>query len=271
MAHPEALTGLIGFAKLPLAAFGLGLARSFGLMQILPVTNRLGLTGMHRAGAASALALMMLPALLPAVEAAPPDGGRMALLAAKEGFIGVLLGVLFAVPFWTAEVAGALIDQQRGLQNAGSGQTDAAHEEETGTTGLLLVLTMSMLFFVSGGLHWVLDTVAQSYRVWPAVDLAPHLAPGGAYVLLGLLDSVLRGGFLLASPLVVAMLLAEMSLAQVSRFAPQLNVFDLSMSVKGLVQVFGLPLYAVFVIAYLRDGLKPLLDVGNLLSTLAGR
>jgi type III secretion protein T len=85
---------------------------------------------------------------------------------------------------------------------------------------------------------------------------------------LGLMDSVLRAGFLFASPLVGAMVLAELSLALVGRFAPQLNVFDLSMAVKGLVFVVGLPLYAAVLIGYLRDGLKPLAGMGEVLRRL---
>jgi type III secretory pathway component EscT len=51
---------------------------------------------------------------------------------------------------------------------------------------------------------------------------------------------------------------------------PQLNVFLLSMPLKGLVQVIGLPVYAVFLIAYLRGGLAPLQDLQDELRLLSG-
>ena len=66
------------------------------------------------------------------------------------------------------------------------------------------------------------------------------------------------------------MLLAELTLALITRFAPQLNVFDLALSVKGLVFVIGLPLYGVFLIGYLRAGLAPLLDLDAAFHRLAG-
>jgi type III secretion protein T len=271
MPHADTLTALLQDGKVPLAAFGLAMARCLGLLQILPLASRLGLQGFHRAGVAAALSLLMLPVIMPEIAASPVEGGRMALLVAKEAFVGTMLGVVFALPFWTAETAGALIDQQRGLQSAGSGQTDPANQEETGITGLLLVLTIAVLFLASGGMHWLLQALLQSYQLWQPLDLAPHLAPGAATLIVGLLDSVVRGGLLLASPLVGAMLLAELALALVSRFAPQLNVFDLSMSVKGLVQVFGLPIYAVFLIGYLQDDLRPLAHVASLLPHLIER
>jgi type III secretion protein T len=245
---------LLAMAKLPLAAFALGVARCLGLLQILPLSSRLGLTGMHRAAVAGTLALFLLP--------------HLALLAAKEGMIGFLLGLIFAVPFWIAETAGELIDQQRGSQGAVT--PDPAGEEQTGITATLLVLTLTTIFLLSGGMHWLIDALYRSYILWPAGQLVPHLARGAAMQMLGLLDSILGAGLLLASPLLVAMLLAELSLGLINRFMPQLNVFDLALSAKGLVLAIGLPLYAVFLILYLRNGLAPLPSVQNELRILSG-
>jgi len=265
---PVILSALIASAKLPLSAFALGVARSIGLLQILPLSTRLGLTGMHRAGVAGALSLLFLPLLMTQLGNAPPGGAHLALLAAKEGLIGLLLGVIFALPFWIAQTAGELIDQQRGSQGAVT--PDPAGEEQTGITATLLVLTLTTVFLLSGGMHWLIDALSSSYLLWPAGRLVPQLATGAATHVMSLLDSILGAGLLLASPLVVAMVLAELTLGFINRFMPQLNVFDLALSVKGLVQVIGLPLYAVFLIGYLRNGLAPLLHVQDELRLLSG-
>ena len=262
------LSALIGAAKLPMAAFALGVARGIGLLQILPLSTRLGLTGMHRAGVAGAVALLLMPLLMAQLAAAPPSGGRLALLAAKEGLIGFLLGVIFAVPFWIAETAGELIDQQRGSHGAVT--PDPAGEEANGVTATLLVLTLTTIFLASGGMHWLIEALYRSYIVWPADTLMPHFAPDASMRALRLLDSILGSGLLLAAPLVVAMVIAELSLGFINRFMPQLNVFDLSMSVKGLIQVIGLPIYAIFLIGYLRGHLAPLLYVQDEFRLLAG-
>ena len=262
------LSEMLLSTKLPFAAFALGIARCLGLLQILPLSNRLGLTGMHRTIVAAALAMLLLPTILAQIHPGDEHGLRLLALTIKEGLIGFLLGVATAIPFWAAESAGELIDQQRGSQSALI--SDAAQTEQTGMTATLLVLTISTIFVASGGVHWLLDTLADSYRIWPASDLIPHLQPAMALRLLTLLDSVVRSGLLLASPLLVAMILAELSLALVSRFAPQLNVFDLSLSLKGLVLVVGLPVYAAFLITYLRDGLAPLAHPGVAIRALTG-
>jgi type III secretion protein T len=266
--HGMMLSALIALARVPMAAFALGVARGLGMLQILPLSTRLGLTGMHRAGVAGALALFLLPMLMAQLAASPPSGAYLAVLAAKEGLIGFLLGVIFAVPFWVAETAGELIDQQRGSQGAVT--PDPAGEEQSGITATLLVLTLTTIFLLSGGMHWLIDALYRSYLLWPAGELVPRLAPGAMIHVLGLLDTVLAAGLLLASPLLVAMLLAELSLGFVSRFMPQLNVFDLSLPVKGLLQVIGLPIYAVFLIACLRAGLAPLPHVQDELRLLSG-
>ncbi len=85
-----------------------------------------------------------------------------------------------------------------------------------------------------------------------------------------MLDQLLRGGFLLAAPLLIAMLLGEIALGLISRFAPQMNLFDIALSVKGLITVVGLPVYAVFLITYLRDGLAPLASITEQLRLFAG-
>jgi len=262
-----ALSALIASAKLPLSAFALGVARGLGLLQILPLSTRLGLTGMHRAGVAGAFSLLLLP-LLTAQLGNAPGGAHLALLAAKEGLIGLLLGVIFALPFWIAETAGELIDQQRGSQGAVT--PDPAGEEQTGVTATLLVLTLTTIFVLSGGMHWLINALSSSYLLWPAGELVPRLATGAATHVMSLLDNILGAGLLLASPLVVAMVLAELTLGFINRFMPQLNVFDLALSVKGLVQVIGLPIYTVFLISYMRNGLAPLLHVQDELRLLSG-
>jgi type III secretion protein T len=264
-----AVSAVLGEARLPLAAFGLSMARLLGLLQILPISSRLGLHGMHRAGVAAGLSLPLLPLVLGQLAAADLSGGRFVLLTAKESFVGFAIGVLFALPFWAVETAGELIDQQRGSR--GATISDPDNQEENGITATLLVLTLTTLFFLSGGMHWLLDGVFDSYRIWPVLTFAPDLAPGASMAMLSMLDGILDAGLVLAAPMLIAMLLAELSLALISRFAARLNVFDLSMSVKGLVQVVGLPVYAVFLIGYMRHDLAPLTHVGATLRSLTGR
>ena len=125
-------------------------------------------------------------------------------------------------------------------------------------TGTLLLLTSATVFLGAGGLRLLQEGVFESYALWPAASLLPAFSANTALRTLGVLDRLLASGLVLASPLLVAMLLAEFALGLVSRFAPQMNVFDLAMAVKGIVHAVGMPIYALVLVSYLEGGLAPL-------------
>jgi type III secretion protein T len=75
----------------------------------------------------------------------------------------------------------------------------------------------------------------------------------------------MRTCVLIAAPVVIAMFLSEFGLALVSRFAPQLNVFILSMPIKSGVAIALLTVYCSFIIRFFSDELR---NVGTLLDTL---
>lgn len=252
----------------PLLAWAMAAARMFGIIAVSPVFTRLGLTGLLRGGAALALALPAVPMLRPAIEAAPAIGGAaLTFLLAKEAMVGLLIGTILAVPFWAAETAGELIDQQRGSEAATI--PDASQAGEAGIMGTLLVLSLAVIFFTGGGLRLLLDAAWESWRIWPALDPLPRLSAEAGLHAIGLLDRMLRLGLVIAGPVLVALLLAEFSLALIGRFAPALNVFDLAMAVKGIVFVLAMPVYALFLAGYLRDLVVPLGGGAALLSPFA--
>src|ERR1700750_2234845 len=99
---------------------------------------------------------------------------------------------------------------------------------------------------------------------WPPSP-SPHLAARPPALLLGFLDRITRQGLMLALPLIIVMLLAEAGLMIVARFAPQLRVDDLALSVRNIVFVSFLPIYAVFLIGYIRQDFGTLPSLVDLL------
>ncbi|MDE1711673.1 flagellar biosynthetic protein FliR, partial (plasmid) [Chromobacterium amazonense] len=59
----------------------------------------------------------------------------------------------------------------------------------------------------------------------------------------GLLNQVVSQAVVLASPVVAALLLSEVLLGLLSRFAPQMNAFSVSLTVKSLIALLMLLLY----------------------------
>jgi type III secretion protein T len=243
-----------------LLVLALASARFIALVNVFPAFTRLGLAGLARTAVAVVLALPLLPAIAPdaaaTVVAQPP---LLAMLMVKEAAVGAGLGLLYGIPFWAAESAGDLIDHQRGSEAALS--PDPSGATESTPYGTLLVLVLLVLFFAGGGLPIALEGFYASHRVWPAVQLFPASGRAAGTLALLLLDRLLRLAFVLAAPIVLALLLAELALGLIGRIAPQLNVFELALTVKSLVAALLMPLYALFVVGHLREHLAGLAEL----------
>ena len=89
-----------------------------------------------------------------------------------------------------------------------------------------------------------------SYVISPAGALLPNLDLSASVPILALLDSAFELMFLLASPLILVMFVAEFALAMVSRFAPQIQVFILAMPIKSALAIFLLIFYFKIALDY---------------------
>jgi|SRR5690606_18495889 len=232
------------------ASLALGMARAMGMVLITPVFNRLGMTGLLRSAVTLAIAVPVAPALLPWMAGADAPGGLMlAGLLIKETMVGLVLGVIFGVPFWAAEAAGELIDLQRG--STMSQLLDPLAQAESGVSATLLIILLAALFFMSGGFLLMLEGFYQSYGPWPADSYAPVLTPPMALALVALLDQVMGLAVMMVAPLMVAVLVADIMMAYLSRMAPNLHVFDLSLPVKNLIFAVLMVLYLVFLVPHM--------------------
>jgi type III secretion protein T len=250
----EHLAGFLDLAYPLLSAFGMAVARALGMIIITPAFNRLGLTGMIRSAVAVVMSIPIAPDIFVALagEQSPSTLMLMALLI-KEMIIGVVIGLIFGIPFWAAEVAGELIDLQRGSTMAQL--LDPLSSGESSVTSTLLSITLITLFFMSGGFTLMLDGLYRSYQLWPVLAAAPTLGAGTVMEIVGVLDKVMQTGVLMIAPVVIAILTADLLLAYLARMAPQLHVFDLSLSVKNLLFSFLMVVYVSFMIPYMLNQL----------------
>lgn len=236
-----------------LLAYGLALARPLALVSIHPAFTRAQVTGLLRGAVATALCLPALPMLGQALDAGAPSGVALLVLAVKEAAMGAMLGLLLGVPFWALDVAGDLLDLQRGaLQGR---LDDPAGFEDVSITGTFLLLVGVVLFVASGGLELLADLLYRSWRIWPPLAGLPAMSAATPGLLLGVLDQVLRQAVRLAAPVVLAMLLADFALILAGRAAPQLRVDDQALAARNLVFFLFLPLYCAFLLTYVRQDL----------------
>lgn len=263
------MTGGFDFATVWhwLVAYGIALARPMAMLSLNPVFTRAQITGLIRGAVASALALPMIPVLAAGpLEEAGSIG--LLLLTCKEALIGAALGLLLGAPFWALDVAGDVLDAQRGATQGRL--NDPAGFEDVSISGTMLIVTGIALFVLTGGLETLADLLYGSWAIWRPLGAWPQLDSRTPPLLLGVLDRVTRQGVLVALPAVVAMLMVDMGLMIVARMAPALRIDDLALSARNVVFTLFMPLYALFLLTYMRQDLATLPDILALLRTATG-
>lgn len=215
--------------------------RILGLFVLIPIFPQGVLPGMLRMGLAAGLGLVVAPSLMTAVSTMQWDAGQVVTLLVKEAFVGLCLGFLIAVPFWAFEAMGFLVDNQRGASIAGT--LNPLTGDDTSPLGILLNQAFIVFFFISGGFLLMLEVLYGSFRLWNVFAWSPALLAESIPLWIAQMSRLMVLMLLLASPVVIAMLLAEMGLALMSRFVPQLQVFFLAMPIKSALAFLVLVLY----------------------------
>lgn len=225
----------------------------------IPLFNRQILPGMLRLGIGAGLGLMVAPALMPLVHATDFSGGQVLALVAKEAFVGFILGCLVAIPFWAFEAVGFFVDNQRGASIAAS--LNPLTGNDSSPLGILFNQGFIVFFFVSGGFLLMLELLYDSFRLWDVFSWRPHLRAGSAPFLIEQVTRLIKLALLFSAPVIVAMFLAELGLAFVSRFVPQLQVFFMAMPIKSAIAMLVLMLYLVTLFDYGLDELARLREI----------
>lgn len=235
-------------------AFGFALPRMLAIFSVLPMFNRQALPGMLRIGVAGGLALFLVPGLIDPAMAVERGTGEIIAICFKEALIGFLLGFIIAMPIWAFEVMGAFVDNQRGASIAQTLNPLTGHESSP--LGDLFSQTIVVLLFITGGFTLILAAIQDSYRLWPVLSFFPDLDASTPAFLLSQLDRMMRLAIVMSAPIMFAMLLAEIGLAIVSRFVPQLQVFFLAMPIKSGIAIFMFSIYVAVLFDYSIDAVR---------------
>ena len=215
--------------------------RTLAMFALLPIFNKQIVPGLLRFSIAACIGALAAPMLMPTVTASDLSGVQILLIIAKEAFIGLVLGYLIAIPFWGFEAVGFFIDNQRGASIAAT--LNPLTGNDSSPMGLLFNQAFIVFFFISGGFLLMLGLLYDSFRLWDVFAWYPQLRPETMPLMLEQLNRLVKIAVLLGSPAIVAMFLAEVGLALVSRFVPQLQVFFLAMPIKSALALLVLVLY----------------------------
>lgn len=218
-----------------LATAALGFARLAPVFFMLPFFNNGVLTGPVRI----AVIMLVSMSLWPVTDAAWPALDSLAMLGLilREASIGVAIGCLLCWPIWVLHGMGNLIDNQRGAMLGNT--IDPANGVDNSELASFVQWFAAAVFLEAGGLQVVMETFVHSYRLCsPVTGCELALEP-----VLGLLDPLMSKVLVIAAPVVATLLLSEMLLGLLARFAPQMNAFSVSLTIKSALALIALLLY----------------------------
>ncbi|MFN3592850.1 MAG: flagellar biosynthetic protein FliR, partial [Thermaurantiacus sp.] len=128
----------------------------------------------------------------------------------------------------------------------------------------------NLVFVSAGGLTLLVGAVLESHAIWPMGAAWPD--PGRGTVVLFELEfgRLMAIAVLVASPVLIVLFLIDLGLGLVNRFAQQLNVFALSLSIKAFAGTVVILLVVPAIVAALVADVAARSDVVRaLLDTLA--
>lgn len=213
----------------------LGFARIAPVFFILPFLNNGVLSGVVRTAVIMLVVLGMKS--FGAVEWLSVKEIPGWSLLFRETLIGILLGCLLSWPFWVFHAMGCIFDNQRGATLSSS--IDPANGVDTSEMATFLNLFSAVVYLQGGGMLMMLEVLRHSYQI---CGLTTGCMPSFPQ-LLTFITQIAARALVLVSPILAVLLLGEIILGLLSRFAPQMNAFAVSLTVKSLLALFILLIY----------------------------
>lgn len=226
---------------------------------VLPLLTSDIVPAMVRNVLVAAIALNVFPMVAPTLDMNAIGAIGLPLLIGKEIFLGIMIGFSFSILFWAIEMAGQVIDTKVGATMAQI--VDPLMGHQTSLTGSVLGRFAGWLFVATGGLMVFLDVVLTSYAVWPVSRMWPDFNAVGQGFIIDRVQQLMVLTLLLAAPALVLMTVVDLGMGFMNRYAPNLNVFALSMPVKAVIAVWVIMLMMPTVAAYTRSHLSALANL----------
>lgn len=217
---------------------------------MLSMFGRRVLSGLIRSELVLVLAIFLLPQAA-ALDVMQMGGWSWLILLTREATIGLSLGFFLGAVFWIAENLGYLIDLMTGSSNAAV--FDPMSDYADGPMSSFVLQIVIALLLAGGGLLLMLELVLESYRVWPIRAAAPALGESLPVVLGAQADRLLWQTLRFAAPMIVLLLLIDLVLGLVGRFAEHVDPQSWAMPFKSMAAFFVLLLFASFIHESLRE------------------
>ena len=234
---------ITGISEISSLIFSLliGITRLAAALALTPVFAKQYILGTGRNVIIMGMSLPLFFVIYPTIPQAPLPILALIMIISKEVLIGLLLGWISGFIFYVSDSVGFVVDVQRGASMATT--FDPVVGSQTSLLGSFLTQMIATLFFTMGGFLFYIGIIYKTYVIWPVFSYFPTFDVNFPLFCMNFVDDMMEVMFCFSAPILIVLFLAEFGLGMISRFAPQLNVFFMSMPVKSWLSMFFLLFY----------------------------
>lgn len=228
------MTQVYNFSEIQIILFSLVLIRMTSFVVSWPVFGVDNISPQVKVLFATLLTMVVFPTLSWTSTNIDVLNSQLILLVAREVFIGLSMGYLARLFFFTFRVSGELVAQSMGLSAA---QIFAPMMGGQITSVEQFYMGFATLFYLAvNGHHYLITGLVRSFQWAPAGVLSLNFSqlPGVAIMT----QEVLEMGLRFSAPVVVSILVINLVLGVIGKTVPQLNVLVTSFPINIMVGFF---------------------------------
>ncbi len=211
--------------SLPLVqGFLICLARVAAMFAAIPVFSGAQIPPQMRIGIAVLFSMLSYPLVKAYIPTAPLSPLDLGIVIGAEVVLGLLVGFLGQLVFMAAEFAGSIIGYQMGF--AAANVFDPTTQQQVALVSQFQGIIAILLFLSLDVHHLFLEALVSSFEMLPPGSM--NLSGGAIPMLVDVVNHSLILSIKLVAPILVLLVLSNLTLGIMARVFPQLNVFLLS-------------------------------------------
>lgn len=162
------------------------------------------------------------------------------VIIVKEAIIGIILSFGIRIFFQIYFFMGTLLGMQGGLGM--SMMFDPSSAEQVPILGKFYMMGFSAIFIISGGYHWFIKTLIESFRYIPINEVV--FRPNIVGTITEAVSDYWLISFKLSIPVLSVLLIIDCGLGILARAVPQMNMFVIGIPLKMIV-LFALLIFTI--------------------------
>jgi len=222
------------------------LLRISSFFMALPIFFPSGCPVMLKVGFCVVFTFLILPGVNYANVNLITSNMTLIVFSISEVVTGLMLGYITKFCFFSAQMAGQLMDFQIGFSMMS--MFDPISNDEVTLLGTLLYRISLVMFFVVDGHHMLIRAIIDSFN---SVEIGKFiLSQQTSIMMLKIFIEFFTLGLKIAIPIILIVVITDLCIGLVSRTVPQLNVMILGMPIKILIGLscFSLVLPAIIML-----------------------